>query len=71
MLEKSFFLSKTIPLGKERWIITKIIDMSLSDYEIARKRVADKKKFHKHLATYIIFSCFWDFCTILILITGV
>lgn len=35
--------------------------MSLSDYEIARKRVADKKKFHKHLATYIIFSCFFFF----------
>lgn len=28
---------------------------------MARKRVADKKKFHKHLATYIIFSCFFFF----------
>jgi len=35
--------------------------MSLSDYEMARKRVVDKKKFHKHLATYIIFSCFFFF----------
>ncbi|MEM8523506.1 MAG: 2TM domain-containing protein [Bacteroidota bacterium] len=38
--------------------------MSLSDYEIARKRVEDKKKFHKHLGTYIIFSLFFFFLNI-------
>jgi len=32
-----------------------------SEYDLARKRVRDKKKFHKNLATYIIFSCFFIF----------
>ncbi|MEM0995331.1 MAG: 2TM domain-containing protein [Bacteroidota bacterium] len=38
--------------------------MSLSEYEIARKRVKDKKKFHRNLATYIIFSLFFFFLNI-------
>lgn len=38
--------------------------MSLSEYEIARKRVKDKKKFHKNLASYIVFSIFFFFLNI-------
>lgn len=35
--------------------------MSKSEYDLARKRVRAKKKFHKNLASYIIFSCFFIF----------
>ncbi|MEM9887512.1 MAG: 2TM domain-containing protein [Bacteroidota bacterium] len=35
--------------------------MSISEYEIARKRVKAKKKFHRNLASYIIFSIFFFF----------